>query len=267
MPDTNNALIPSISLDALLERRNAAAERISTMVQTYREVLALAEAMTGERPWGLRLETSQHRDILDHEEDLVKVLDAAVWSTLLDKSGLRSFLDATARDQWRHAIDKLQVPALTRENIDATFSTLHQGRSAMFERGVCELFRKLSWHYKTNSPCRLGKRLVLSFIVDTRIGSVRLAPRHDGCDRLDDLVRVMSILDHKPEPDHRHAVWSTLTKANWPNEGPFTWADYFSIRGFKNGNAHLTFLRLDLIDKMNAIIAKHYDHVLPPTND
>jgi len=266
MSENTSTLIPSVSIDALLERRNAAAERIATLARAYRELLDLAEAVTGERPWGLRLETVNHRDILDHEGELVKVLDAAIWSTLLDKSGLRSFLDATAREQWRDAIARLNVPELTRTNIEATFSTLHDARAGMFERGVVELFRKLSWHYKTNSPCRLGKRLVLSYIVDTRISSSRMFPRHDGCDRLDDLLRVMSILDGKAEPDHRHATWAALSKANWPNEGPFTWEGYFSLRGYKNGNAHLTFLRLDLVDKMNGIIAKHFENVLPPAH-
>ena len=90
--------------------------------------------------------------------------------------------------------------------------------------------------------------------------------RHNGSNRLEDLVRVMSILDGEPEPDHRHATLAALTQANWPNEGPFSLNGYFSLRGYRNGNAHLTFLRLDLVDKMNAIIAKHFENVLPPAH-
>ena len=39
--------------------------------------------------------------------------------------------------------------------------------------------------------------------------------------------------------------------------------EYLSIKCFKNTNAHITFKRLDLVEKMNKIIAKHYPGALP----
>ena len=36
-----------------------------------------------------------------------------------------------------------------------------------------------------------------------------------------------------------------------------------SFRVFKNGNAAITFTRLDLVEKLNKIIAKHYPNALP----
>lgn len=38
--------------------------------------------------------------------------------------------------------------------------------------------------------------------------------------------------------------------------------EFFSIRYFQKGTAHLTFKRLDLIERMNDIIAKHYPGML-----
>ncbi len=38
--------------------------------------------------------------------------------------------------------------------------------------------------------------------------------------------------------------------------------DYFVIRYFQKGSAHLTFKRLALVEKMNDIIAKHYPGML-----
>lgn len=43
--------------------------------------------------------------------------------------------------------------------------------------------------------------------------------------------------------------------------------DLFEIKGFLNGNAHITFLRPDLVDRMNQILAKHYPNALPPAID
>ncbi|AKJ43416.1 hypothetical protein QQ39_16245 [Pragia fontium] len=38
---------------------------------------------------------------------------------------------------------------------------------------------------------------------------------------------------------------------------------FFSIRYFQKGTAHLMFKRLDLVEKMNDIIAKYYPGMLP----
>ncbi|MDA5481770.1 DUF4942 domain-containing protein, partial [Yersinia intermedia] len=39
--------------------------------------------------------------------------------------------------------------------------------------------------------------------------------------------------------------------------------DYLQIKYFMKGSAHLTFRKLELIDKMNDIVAKHYPQMLP----
>jgi hypothetical protein len=254
-------LIPSISIDAFLAKRDAINERVRNAAKLMGEATDIASTLIGERPYVLRVETRHHRNFVDEVETVCKGVDAKLWAYLLDQSGLRSFLDATARKQWDDAITKLEVPALTVDNINATFSTLHQGRQAMFERGICELFRRLSWDYKTNCPRRLGKRVILRGVVDPSWSD---RPSHGGCDVLEDLLRVMTILGNKPEPDHRSSAWRKLSDARWPGSGVFTFEDCFSVRGFKNGNAHVTFLNVELVEAMNRIIAKHNERVLPP---
>lgn len=39
--------------------------------------------------------------------------------------------------------------------------------------------------------------------------------------------------------------------------------DMFTIRYFQKGSGHITFKRLDLVEKMNDIVAKHYPGALP----
>lgn len=38
--------------------------------------------------------------------------------------------------------------------------------------------------------------------------------------------------------------------------------DLFAIRYFQKGSGHITFKRLDLVEKMNYIVAKHYPGML-----
>ncbi|EPB0414577.1 DUF4942 domain-containing protein, partial [Salmonella enterica subsp. enterica serovar Derby] len=39
--------------------------------------------------------------------------------------------------------------------------------------------------------------------------------------------------------------------------------DMFTIRYFQKGSGHITFKRLDPVEKMNDIVAKHYPGMLP----
>lgn len=265
--EETQALIPSVSIEAVIERRNAMIERIQSAHKALSEMDSLAENMFGEnRGYRLTLTTYQRRHQFTTAEglnDLVKEIDGRAWAFLLHESGLQSFLDAEARKQWEDAIEKNDTPELTLENIAATFSTLYAARGVMFERGVIEVFRKLSWSYKTNCPVMFSKRVVLTYIVE-RYGMVSSR----GCDKLDDLVRVFSLLDGKPEPDHREGMYRKLNEAKRSiGSGELIDLPYFTIRLFKNVNGHLVFKRTDLVDKMNAILAKHYPGALAASRE
>lgn len=261
-----SALIPSVSVDAIIERRNAAAERIREMHRLYLEARSVVASLVGDDSLTLTYRmalqnpsTHAYFEAEDGAERLIRSLDASMWDHLLDKSGLRSFMDATAREQWTKAIDNCDVPEFNRANIEATFQQLHGARGEMFERGVLALFRRLSWDYKTNSPVRFGKRII------RRLSSTTwsyLCP--SDCDWLDDLIRVFSVLDGKPEPDHRQGAFTRLHAAGFPRGGVVD-LGYLTVKGHKNGNAHITFARPDLVDQMNRIIAKHHPGALPPT--
>lgn len=194
----------------------------------------------------------------DGVADGMKEFDAMAWRYLMHASGLRSLMDARAREDWDGSIEKGNFPALTLDNIVATFRQLHDARADMFERGVVNVFRRLSWNYKTNLPQKFGKRIVLTGVAGTYSSH--------GCDALDDLMRVMHVLDGKPEPDHRTGGAYALMAAaglTYANRRGVVDTDYYHLRTFKNLSGHLTFKRLDLVDKMNAIIAKHYPDALP----
>jgi hypothetical protein len=193
-------------------------------------------------------------------------VDGAAWSYLMHESGLRSMMDAKARMQWDETIARGEVPALTAETVRATFQALHASRGEMFERGVIECFRSLSWCYKTNQPQKFGRRIVLTYIrgsIAGKSGGSSLGhPNYDRCAKLDDLARVFHVLDGKPEPDHRAGWYQRLTGQRSTSEAPAS-DGYLSARSFRNGNAHVTLLRADLVDRMNRIVAKHYPGALP----
>jgi hypothetical protein len=288
---TTTDLVPSVSIANLVNQRAAVLSKLHEAVTLIREASALAaeahlgmprftvsngydrgsertisDSLTGHDRNGSRWHTSG--DAVADVEKLIRLgVDAAAWQYLMAQSGMRSLMDATARKKWDDSIVEGNFPELTDPNIRSTFGMLHDSRGELFERGVIEAFRSLSWDYKTNEPQRFGKRIVIAYLRSSvsggRSDSDRLGyVNHRNTDRLDDLSRVLRVLDGKPEPDHRCGWYSLLNKVDRKSD-PDAQDDYMTVKSFRNGAGHVTFKRLDLVEQMNRIIAKHYPNALP----
>lgn len=274
-----SALIPSVSLEALLARREAAVAQLRAIAAAVKAYGEIGSTVWGEEPGPGRFCAApyKYREAVDQRpsgrgtyltdakwlEHSIASVDAALWDYLLDKSGLRSVLDAKARQEWHEEIEQNKTPPLTEENIRATFANLHSHRGEFFERGVIAVFRSLSWDYKTNKPQMFGKRIILRYLMSGYGG-----PNHSTTDSLDDLARVFHLLDGKPEPDHRtgwnRKLWGLHHGGSRPADVE---DDYMRVRVFGNGNGHVTFKRLDLVDELNRILAKHHPDALGANRD
>lgn len=267
----DGALVKSVSIDNMLNQRDAALAKITTALDLLTEAQTLARSagvgfprfkLDESRYSVYNLLDPQSRD--DAQAKIRRVVDAGGWQHLMNESGLRSLMDAKAREQWDRDIDEGKFPEFTRDNLTSTFSRLHNSRGEMFERGVINVFRALSWEYKTNRPFAFGKRLVLRYITSKTSGgngtSIGYANSRN-CNEIDDLVRVLAVLDGKPEPDHRNGTYGRVMSAS-RDDPPVIEHEYYSARLHRNGNAHLLFKRPELVAKMNAILAKHYPGAL-----
>lgn len=272
---TGRDLVPSISIAGLLAQRDAMLERITTGCallwesEGIGETSGISDAVNYRGfEWLLLGPDRYHRETnimrRDCMEQIRKRADSCAWDLLMRKSGLMTLMDATARKEWRERIDKCETPELTRENIASTFAGLYDQRGDIFERGVVACFKRLSWDYKTNQPFKFGKRIIL------RVRSYGHFS-HERVDELVDLQRVFCVIDGKPEEDHRAGLYHRLHEAERGSLGTCTRGvhedTYMQIRWFKNGNGHITFKRLDLVDRLNWIIAKHFPGALPAPQD
>ncbi len=265
-------LIPSLSIATLLQQREAVLTLFREALDKLEQAHALATAarlgfpdLSMARGWrghGIRMtgEFSNRTTLL---ETFQACVDAGGWTTLLHDSGMRSVMSASKRKEVDEQIGAEKVPELTCDAIRATFATLHDSRVDMFEQGVIECFRRLSWDYTTNLPQKFGKRLVMTCL--TSYGGANLRQT----DQLDDLLRVFHLCDGKPEANHRRGAYRLIADAMqrtsaWPKHAE---NDYVSIRLFKNQNGHVTFKRPDLIHRLNRILAQHYPHALAAPKD
>ena len=74
---------------------------------------------------------------------------------------------------------------------------------------------------------------------------------------------MLFLLDGKPIPDNRGDVTTRLMEHIRDHPAKDIYEDeFFRVCYFQKGTAHLTFKLLDLVERMNDIIAKHYPGML-----
>ena len=261
-------IICSTSIERIITGRNAALAQIEALIQQLDDISILTRSIGGKTAldWAMKQDFRCGCWLIEKRETAMKAitrnLDRGIWRDLMKKSGMLSIMDAQARDQWYNSLEKEDIPVVSEANILSTFEQLHLNKIDVFERGVINVFKGLSWDYKTNSPCSFGKKIIVNNLVaHSRWGfSLNWGWRRD---QLADLERMLFLLDGKPIPDNRGDVTTRLMEHIRDNSSKDVYEDdFFSIRYFQKGTVHITFKRIDLTEKMNDIVAKHYPGML-----
>ena len=125
-------LIKSVSIDALLARRDSYLEKMEAGLTLMREAGAIGTDLSIGRP-AIDIEPFERAattSVFDPGaiELLRSMADANAWHYLLRESGLYTFMDRKSRGEWKKMIDRRDVPPLTRDNIEASFSSLYESR-------------------------------------------------------------------------------------------------------------------------------------------
>lgn len=183
-------------------------------------------------------------------------IDKDLWRYLGNVTGMVQLMDHKAREQWEKSISE-SPPECTLENLEATFAQLDSNKSLIFQRGLFRAFCNLCGKYKTNDPFKVGKKI----IVEHATGIYNY-----GADYLNDVERVLYVLDGKTPPEYKDSVRAVLAAAAGSHYAPKAGTgetEYMSIKTFKKGTAHVWLLRDDLTDKVNKIIADYCGASLP----
>jgi hypothetical protein len=245
------SLIPSISVPGLLAERQARIDAAHALFADPHQ-FAFANFLTGERSIDKEWSLARY---LQHEE-------RRCWKTFIQASGLWDLFPRSKREEWmkvlrmgdyayRHLED--ECPQFTQDAAMATFQAYAEQKGELRKEALLSLFERRSWDHATNQPALFGEKLIYQRFAHAAKGddwchiSIHWCSHHF----LDDLLREMYRFDGKPEPVGR---WDQHENAN----------GYFHVQTFKNGNAHIHLERTDLVDRMNAEIARHFPGALPP---
>ena len=208
-----------------------------------------------------------------------RLIDVTVWSHVIDVAGIEQLMDTQAKQELRgqmkyvpertgrngeiinqDEIDKM-LPPVSPENIYATLERFQGDAEMIFRRGIVNVFTKLDRRFRSHDGFKVGSRMIIDYLMRS---SSHLYG--DRADMLTDVERTFLVLDSKSA---RASYAGIVAQINRENPGSYfhpaqfeVQSDYFKVRIFKNGNAHLWFTRKDLVKKVNQILADHYGEVI-----
>lgn len=255
-------MISSVSIEAMVARRNAIIERFVAI----REHALAMEQLAAESFVGVKLthipeieagSFSQSFSVTrkDGLETYTKRVDASFWRALLERTQIQQVMSQAVRNQWRDSLEKCTTPTFTLEAVLPTIQALYDNRHTMLSEAVVELFRLRSWDKKTNRPEKFTPKQI--WFYGTYV--------HESDHWVESLHRILHLLDGRPEPDWNGSVKGIIyARGSIGKNYAGTYDhDYWSMTVYKNGNAHLTIKRQDLVDKLNDIVAARYPFALP----
>lgn len=255
-------VICSTSIERIVTGRNAALTQIEALLHQINDISTQTLSIGGKTAldWVMKQDFRCGCWLTEKPETAMKAitrnLDREIWRDLMQRSGMLSLMDAQTRDTWYRSLEYDNFPEISEENILSTFEQLHQNKDEVFERGVINLFRGLSWNYKTNCPCKFGNKIIVNNLVRWDRWGLHLITGQQA-DRLADLERMLHLFSGKPIPDNRENITIHLDDHIRSLQGKECYEDeMFIIKYFKKGSAHITFRKPELVDRLNDIIAR-----------
>lgn len=167
----HTGVICSTNIERIVTGRNAALTRIEALIRQLDDVSQLTFGIGGDvaNHWAMRQGHSFDCWLVQPVDKAMPVItrniDCSIWRDLMLKSGMLTLMDAEARSQWAKNLEEGDLPAISEANILSTFEQLHLNKQEVFERGIINVFRGLSWDYKTNNPCYFGKKIIVNNLV------------------------------------------------------------------------------------------------------
>jgi hypothetical protein len=187
---------------------------------------------------------------LSRKDGVVKSIDSRFWGQLLERSKLTTLLNTKDKEAIR-AESKTDAPQFVSQAVMTTLQASYENRFKTFVNGVFELFTSLSSSYKSNDKICLRKKI----IIPEAFSGLSWNHHSSGRDRLFDLERVFTILDCKDPTiiSYSSSLPSKLEEAVKDGLSDLK-NDYFECTVYGCGNIHVTFLRVDLVERFNGVL-------------
>jgi len=221
----------------------------------------LGAALGGNGHYYDRLFNHQISDFsLDREakDSLVHITKNA-WRYILEQTQLNAYMTERRQKELQSQIEKDELPPLTVENIVGTLQGLAGKIDGLLMESVKEVFDWLrpqgeygNGKLKTNHKFKVGPKVIVYGVERNYSGGWRFNSYRQADFRA--LGNVFSLMDGKGVLKYPDDFVSRFNNGMAKAEaGEKFDTEYFRIKCYGNGNAHIEFTRLDLVDTLNQL--------------
>lgn len=276
-PTDAGALIPRATVEAIVAQRNAVLKLYGEAFDTLTVATAAVEkagtafnrirAREGRFNYHSHDEKGKFLEALnlpkrqDYLATAQKLVDIEVWSHIIELTDLERLMDKEAKDKLHRDLTETP-PEPTVENIRATLEQFAADADMIWRRGVANAFSKLDRRFRSHDGFKIGSRVILTYMFD-EYGWRNF--RSDQESTLMDIERAFLILDGVAVPPNYAGIVGRLRNSRGHGHGArqsYAENEFFRLKGFKNGNAHLYFQRDDLVEKVNKVLAEYYGETI-----
>lgn len=204
---------------------------------------------------------SSHNENVPEKLDGVKdAINRKAWRALYDQLEIDRVASIKRRDEISKQLDSGQLPEITIESIYEIFETLNQNVDTFARESVLEVYKWLRPEadscemrdYKTNqknAAFELKDRIIKRMMVNRSFHNYRTNYYNEKY--LIAMDKVFFMLDGKNMLEKSYR--SPLVDAINTSELSEVETEYFQVKMYGNGNLHIHFLRMDLVQKFNAV--------------
>lgn len=186
-------------------------------------------------------------------DDVMETLHRQAWSNIINLMKVRQHMSSKRVDELDENLNHGVLPDLTEQNVFNMFAAFVTNTNGIVEELVKEAFTSLmpaSYYrknYKTNKKKAIGKKVILANYIDF---SWRMAQvSHWRRQSITVIDKVFHLLDGKSLNDsYVSPLCDMIASGNLEGE-----TEYFRYRCYQNGNLHLEFKRIDLVNEINRI--------------
>ena len=201
--------------------------------------------------YGRRFDWKKPEETIKEIQDKTK---RSAWKRIIDLLEINKVVTIKRLEEIQQNIEKGKLPDIRVENIYDMVMSFAQNAPAFREELVKEVYEILRPHprwskeYKTNSQEQVGKKVILTWMIENKYGGgfrVRYGRCHDELMAID---KVFHLLDGAGIPEGYEGPLIDAIQTSPDGTGE---TEYFKFQCYQNNNIHLTFKRLDLVKLLN----------------
>ena len=257
-------IMPYESVHKVVSDYNEAVKRISAGYELLYQAQKLA-GNTAKYFYVLWDGYGRSGNSIDEEtsQRVINSLKAKTWAGILEKTQARKFMTNRRYMEFEKALEKPEeLPPINIETVQDFVQNLVDSAPDMLLEFVKETFNWLKpgkWAvkaYKTNakSEYELQEKIIKSHVFDAWYSPPRLG--YHSQQPMIAMDNAFHLLDGKGTAKNGSAAVTAIEEARLKGM-QIAETDYFKFKWFKNGNCHIQFKRMDLVNKMNQVAGEN----------